>query len=77
MKFRLTPLNLVCAVLLTVWGYDLMNTAKIDFGWVLLALSCFIADLVFRRMLVQLKRIWIIELLFLIFVAVIILIIKK
>ncbi|HYK77678.1 MAG TPA: hypothetical protein VEV16_11940 [Daejeonella sp.] len=77
MIFRLTPLSLVCAALLTVWGYNLIHAAKFGLGWILLALSCFLADLVFRRTLVQLKRIWIIEFLFLIFVAVIILIIKK
>lgn len=82
MKLRLTPLNIVSAVLLIGMALLLINTD--ENGWwelgaislfVLFALS-FIADLVFRRLIQEIKRIWLFEILFLIFTAVIIVLIR-
>lgn len=80
---RLTPLNIVSAILLVCVGYLLINADQS--GWRLLgsiplmafALVSFISDLLFRKFLIDLKRIWIIEILFIIFVAVLIIVIQK
>ena len=75
MKLRLTPLNIVSSILLVCMAYLLIYPDQS--GWrelgslplfLMFALS-FITDLVFRRLLPDIKRIWFFELVFLIFVA--------
>lgn len=80
MKLRLTPLNIVVSVLLVAFAYQLLSSEKNNIQplyFILMALTCFIADMIFRRTVTQLKRIWIIELLFIIFAAVIFVLIKR
>lgn len=82
MNLRLTPLNIVSSVLLVSIAYLLIFPDAN--GWRLLgaaslfsiAALTFITDILFRRLLKDLKRIWIIESVFIIFVAILILIIK-
>ncbi len=82
MKLRLTPLNILSSVLLVSLAYLLIFPD--ENGWrylgalplALMLLISFISDLIFRRLIVNLKRIWLFELLFLIFVAILILLIK-
>ncbi len=82
MKLRLTPLNLLSSTLLVSLVYLFLFPD--DNGWrylgsiplFFLLLVTLIADLIFRRLIVDLKRIWLFELLFLIFVAVLIVLIK-
>jgi hypothetical protein len=80
---RLTPLNILTSVILVSAVYLLLN--RDAEGWrilgtvslfVLAALS-FITDLFFRRFIKDLKRIWIIEVVFIIFAAVVMMIIQK
>ena len=82
MNLRLTPLNIISSVILVSIAYLLIFPD--ENGWrqlgaipltVLLVLS-FISDLVFRRLIQNLKRIWLFELLFLIFVVVLTLLIN-
>ena len=83
MKIRLTPLNIVSSTLIVASAYLIIFPD--ESGWRLLgtipllgmAIIAFVADLIFRRSFVNLKRIWIVEALFLIFVAVLILIIQR
>lgn len=82
MILRLTPLNIVTSVLLVSIVYLLLFPD--EHGWRYLGaiplaamlLVSFISDLLFRRLIVDLKRIWLFELLFLIFVVILILLIK-
>ena len=82
MKLRLTPLNLVSSFVLVSIGYQLFFPGKNGFSelgsiqLIILLIISFIADQVFRRYIPQLKRIWLIEVLFLIFVAVLMILIK-
>lgn len=82
MSVRLTPLNIVTSVLLVSIVYLL--SFPDEHGWrflgviplgIMLIISV-ISDLLFRRLIVDLKRIWLFELLFLIFVVIMILLIK-
>lgn len=82
MRLRLTPLNIVSSVFLVSIAYLMIYPD--DNGWrelgsvplfVLFVLS-FITDLVFRRLVPDLKRIWLFELLFLIFVALLIILLR-
>lgn len=83
MNLRLTPLNIISAVLLTgiAWlliysdenGWRQMGTIPL---FIMFLLSS-ITDLIFRRLIVDLKRIWLFELLFIIFVAMLIILFKK
>lgn len=83
MSIRLTPLNIVSSVLLVSVAHLIIFSDSE--GWrrlgaiplLVMAVISFIADVIFRRTLVNLKRIWIVESLFVIFVAVLILIIQK
>ncbi len=79
---RLTPLNIISASLLVISACLLIN-ADLG-GWrllgtipilVLVVLS-FISDLFFRNLLSDIKRIWLFELVFIIFVAVLIVLIR-
>ncbi|HEY1060900.1 MAG TPA: hypothetical protein VGE44_04410 [Daejeonella sp.] len=82
MKLRLTPLNIVTSLLIvsTIFlplspdGNLFRKIGGIPF--IILVILSFITDQVFRRFIPELKRIWLIELLFLIFVAVLIILIK-
>lgn len=79
---RLTPLNIISAALLVIsacllinddlGGWRLLGTIPI---LVLVVLS-FISDLFFRNLLSDIKRIWLFELVFIIFVAVLIILIR-
>lgn len=79
---RLTPLNIISASLLVISACLLINAES--GGWrllgtipilVLVVLS-FISDLVFRNLLPDIKRIWLFELVFIIFVAALIVLIR-
>lgn len=82
MRIRLTPLNIVTAILIASVGYLLIN--RDDSGWrilgsiplIVLAVLSFISDMLFRRFFPSLKRIWIIELGFIIFVGALIMLIQ-
>lgn len=68
MNFRLTPLNFVSAAL----AANMVLSWNGRFPWLMLSLVLLssIADILFRSTLRQLKRIWLIESIFIIFVAV-------
>lgn len=88
MKLRITPLNIVGAIAL---GFVVINlfTEKnnaprhIDMsGFYLLILGClilvtFITDLIFRFTLKDLKRIWIVESIFVVITVILMVIIQK
>lgn len=82
MKVRLTPLSILVAVLISVSGYNLLypepSVTKIPNWTVLLflAIIVFISDQLFRYYFKIMKRIWIVETCFTIFVAAIILLIQ-
>ncbi len=82
-NIRLTPLNLVATLLFLALAY--LFAFADDTGWRtlgaipligLLVLSV-LADLLFRSTLIQLKRIWIVEGIFLIFVVLILFILQR
>jgi hypothetical protein len=83
MNLRLTPLNIVSALLITGIAWLLIYAD--ENGWrelgsvplFIMFLLSSITDLVFRRLVVDLKRIWLFELLFLIFVVILIVLFKK
>lgn len=83
MRFNVTPLNILVAVLLTAIAYLLLFPDEA--GWrllgsvslIMLGVVCFLSDLVFRFFIKDLKRIWIVEICFLIFAFVLIIIIKR
>lgn len=83
MKIRLTPLNVISSVLLVAvaWlfifadhtGWRKLGAVPLAVLWFL----SFISDIFFRRYLKDLKRIWIVEMVFIIFVGILILIIQR
>ena len=87
MKLRITPLNIISAIafaLLVVSFFhskpvgkqiDVSGFYKLILG--LLILVTFITDLIFRFTLKNLKRIWIIESIFIVFTLVLMVIIQK
>lgn len=83
MNLRLTPLNIVSAILITGIAWLLIFTD--ENGWrqlgtiplLIMFLLSSVTDLIFRRLIVDLKRIWLFELLFIIFVAMLIILFKK
>lgn len=83
MKLRLTPLNIISSVLIVSVAY-LFLFANGD-SWrqldtvllIILFVLSFISDLIFRRLIPDFKRIWLFELLFIIFVAVLIVLIRS
>lgn len=83
MKLRFTPLNILAAALLTAIAYLLIFPD--ENGWrmlgsvslALMLASTVITDLIFRFFFKELKRIWIVELVFLIFAAVFIILLQK
>jgi hypothetical protein len=82
-NIRLTPLNILTSCLLVSIAYLIIYPDRE--GWRLLgsisllviAVISGIADLLFRRWIKDLKRIWIIEIVFIIFAAISIVIIQK
>lgn len=83
MKIRLTPLNIASAVLLVILIYPLIDGQALLAGQLsktlllVLVLLCIVSDILFRGFLRDLKRIWIIEVLFIIFAAILLLIIHS
>ena len=89
MKFRFTPLNLFTAFLVAVAAYVFINGASIagkplehwggTIGWIFLlfAFVVFVLDLMFRNYFPETKKIWIIETCFIVFVAILFLLVKK
>jgi hypothetical protein len=88
MNFRITPLNIVSAIGLGLVAVNLVSEkstaprhVNMD-GFYLLILGClilvtFITDLIFRFTLKDIKRIWVVELIFIIIAAVLMLILQK
>jgi len=78
MRTRVTPLNIASAVLLVMAALPLLGISEtfapaVNFYYyMLLVVLCVISDLLFRSLLTNLKRIWIVELSFIIFVAIMI-----
>ena len=82
MKLRLTPLNLLTSVLIVsiiylliyrdAEGWRVLGTIPLIF----LVLLSFLADLIFRRFIKDIKRIWIIELVFIIFATILMVLIQ-
>ena len=88
MKLRITPLNIISAISLGLVVVNIFssksNTPKqIDMsGFYLLILGClilvtFITDLVFRFTLKDLKRIWIVESIFIVITVILMVILQK
>ena len=79
---RLTPLNIVSAVLIVLAALPYLNASEsagtpVEFYYYMLLVAlCVISDLLFRGLLRNLKRIWIVELSFIIFVAVLLVLFK-
>lgn len=87
MKLRLTPLNIITAlsfVLLVLSFFQTPEAGKhLNLGGLykfllaaLLAVS-FISDLIFRFALKQLKKIWLVEIAFIAFTVILVLILQK
>ena len=82
MKLRLTPLNILTSALIVSIIYLLIY--RDDEGWrvlgtvplMFLALLSFLTDLIFRKFIKDIKRIWIIELVFIIFATILMLLIQ-
>jgi amino acid transporter len=82
-KLRLTPMNIISSVLIVSMAYLFIFAD--ENGWsqlgtvplLILFVLSFVSDIIFRRLIKDLKRIWLFELLFIIFVAVLILLIKS
>lgn len=78
MRTRVTPLNIASGVLLVMAALPLLGVTEtfaptVNFYYnMLLVALCVISDLLFRSLLRNLKRIWIVELSFIIFVAIVI-----
>jgi len=88
MKLRITPLNIIGAVGLGLAAFNVLspkdNTPRhIDMsGFYLLILGClilvtFITDLIFRFTLKDLKRIWIVESIFIVITVILMVILQK
>lgn len=88
MSLRITPLNIVSAIGLGLVTLNLLSektTAPRHInmsGFYLLILGClilvtFITDLIFRFTLKDIKRIWVVELIFIVIAAVLMVILQK
>lgn len=85
-RLKLTPLNLVTAAILVAGCYFAFNKQVnlpvrglhvLYFGLCMLAVFVsFVSDLIFRRSLTSLRKVWIVEGAFIVFTIVLILIIK-
>ncbi|MDN3588396.1 hypothetical protein QWY86_17060 [Pedobacter aquatilis] len=88
MKLRVTPLNIISAVSLGLVVVNIFSSKsdapkQIDMsGFYLLILAClilvtFITDLVFRFTLKDLKKIWIVESIFIVITVILMVILQK
>ncbi|WP_316736463.1 hypothetical protein [Pedobacter aquatilis] len=88
MKLRITPLNIISAISLGLVVANILGTKnnaprQIDMsGFYLFILGClilvtFITDIIFRFTLKDLKKIWIVESIFVVFTVILIFIIQK
>ena len=88
MKLRITPLNIIGAAGLGLVAFNILSPKDsaprhIDMsGFYLLILGClilvtFITDLIFRFSLKDLKRIWIVESVFILITIILMIIIQK
>ncbi|GGI24006.1 hypothetical protein [Pedobacter mendelii] len=88
MNLRITPLNIIGAVGLGLAAFNILSPKDnaprhIDIsGFYLLILGCliivtFITDLIFRFTLKDLKRIWIVEMAFIVFAVILMVILQK
>ncbi|RZL14387.1 MAG: hypothetical protein EOO89_16165 [Pedobacter sp.] len=88
MKVKLTPLNIVSSICLVASvmlfttktsprPHHVDITAMLAWLSLLSALIFFISDLIFRRFILSLKKLWIVEGVLVIFIAVLILIITS
>ena len=87
MKARITPLNIITAIAFALLVVSFMGTKSpcqhVDLtGFYKLILGClvlvtFITDLIFRFTLKNLKRIWVVEISFIIVSAILMLILQK
>lgn len=87
MKFRVTPLNIITSVAFALLMVSIFSTKTavryIDMsGFYRLILGClivvtFITDMIFRFTLKDVKRIWIVELIFIFIAAILMLILQK
>jgi hypothetical protein len=87
MKFRLTPLNIITALGFALFmssffqssaaGQSFNLTGFYKFLLGSLVVVSFVSDLIFRFTLKQLKRIWMVETLFIVFTIILILILQK
>lgn len=82
MNLRLTPLNIISSILLVSIAYlfiypDQNGLRQLGIGpLIIFFILSTISDLIFRRLVQNLKRIWLFELLFLIFVIILIVLIR-
>ena len=88
MKIKLTPLNIVSAICLVVAGLLLFSQKDQQVGHPqftlllagvngLAAIIFFISDLIFRRFIPSLKKLWIVEGALVVFIVVLVLIITS
>lgn len=89
MKFKITPLNIATAFLLVLSGYVFINGAKVMgsiYGhwtgtiatvFLFFAVVVFYLDVMLRNFFPQTKKLWIIELSFIVLTIVILLLVKK
>lgn len=88
MKLKITPLNIVGAISLVYAAYRIIyptNNAVLQintsglliFVLICLALVTFVTDLIFRFTLKDLKRVWIVELIFIVIAVILMLILQK
>ena len=91
MKFRITPLNFATAFLtfvaIYIWIYgaqiagiqyqQLHLGGQLTWIFLLFAFVVFVLDLMFRNFFPETKKIWIIETCFIVFVAILFLLVKK
>ncbi len=82
MAIRLTPLNITSSALLVTIGYTILDANPSGYSiniWLLFSLfilsTC--SDILFRGTIKDLKRIWLIELLFVVLVAALTLLLKR
>ncbi|WP_207425425.1 hypothetical protein [Pedobacter sp. SYSU D00535] len=83
MKTKLTPLNILTSAFFVAAIYSLLFPKSGDWGqmgsmpfWIF-ALFAFISDLIFRTYVKEIKRIWIVEMAFIIFAGVLVILVQK
>ncbi|PWS28373.1 hypothetical protein DHW03_00505 [Pedobacter yonginense] len=87
MKFRITPLNIITSIAFAFLAVSIFQTKPagkpFDMGafykliLVCLIVVTFITDLIFRFSFKNLKRIWVVELVFILIAAILMLILQK